>query len=330
MTRSMDLGGRRVLVTGGLGFIGSNLAIRCHEAGAQVTVVDILDAHGGGDEAHLRGYEQAIAVRDEDLRDEAAIADCLKAQELIFHCAGQTSHPYSMDAPLEDSDMNCRATLSLLEAVRRVCPSARIVYVASSTQIGSMRQEPIDEEHPEAPLDFYSASKSVCEKYLLIFHQVHGLRSSAVRLPNTYGPRGPVDRKDLGFVNYFIGLAAQGREITLFGDGHQQRNLLYVGDAVDALIAAALEPRCVGKALFAAGSRSYTVAELARTIVEVWGQGTIRQAEWPDARRRIDVGDAVIRGTRLQQLTGWSPAVDLRDGLRRTKAYFDELVGASP
>lgn len=323
------LAGRRVLVTGGCGFIGSNLAIRCHEAGAQVSVTDTLDPRGGGDDAHLRGYERAIDMLDDDLRDEHAAAACVRGQDIIFHCAGQTSHPYSMEEPLEDGQMNCRATLTLLEAIRRTNPAARVVYAASSTQVGPMRYEPVDEEHPEAPLDFYSASKSICEKYMLIFQRVHRLRSSAVRLPNTYGPRGPLDRKDLGFVNYFIGLAAQGQEIALFGDGRQRRTVLYVDDAADALIASALEARCIGTALFAAGEGSYTVAELARAIVDAFGRGRIRHVEWPEERRRIEVGDAVISGERLRAATGWAPAVSLAEGLRRTKAYLDQWAQAA-
>lgn len=311
----------RVLVTGGLGFIGSNLAIRLSELGSRVTVFDNLDARCGGQAGSLRGYQEAVEIIQGDLRDAGRVTSVIKDQEVIFHCAGQTSHPYSIHEPVQDSDMNCRAMLTLLEAIRTQAPQTLFVYVASSTQIGTMQYEPVDEAHPELPLDFYSASKTICEKYALIYHHVHGLNTMAVRLPNTFGPRAIPNRKDLGFVNYFIGLVASGGEIQLFGDGHQRRNVLYVEDAVEALLAAAANPACIGQALFAAADKSCTVKELAQEIVGTFARGSIRYVDWPDERRRIEVGDAVISHERLTRLTGWRPVFSLREALSRTRAY---------
>ncbi len=318
-----DWKNRRVLITGGLGFIGSNLAVRLSELGARVAVFDNLDKRCGGQADNLRGYQEAVEIIQGDLRDAKRVAAAIDGQEVIFHCAGQTSHPYSIHEPVQDSDMNCRSTLTLLEALRAYAPSARLVYIASSTQIGSMQVEPVDENHPELPLDFYSASKTICEKYVLIYHHVHGLNTLAVRLPNTFGPRAMPNRKDLGFVNFFIGLAAAGKEIQLFGEGSQRRNVLYIEDAVDALLSAAANPSCIGQVFFAAADKSCTVKELAGEIVDVFGRGAISHINWPDERRRIEVGDAVISHERLTRLTGWKPAHSLREALLRTRAYTE-------
>ncbi|MBI3764484.1 MAG: SDR family NAD(P)-dependent oxidoreductase [Chloroflexi bacterium] len=313
--------GKRAVVTGGLGFIGSNIVHYLVEAGAEVVIIDSLDPRSGGDIRNIQGIEDRIELVSADIVNFDPVATIVERAAYVFHCAAHTSHPYSMRDPQRDIEVNCIGTVNVLEAIRRFRPKAKLVYVGTSTQIGQMQTRPVTESHPVAPVDIYSANKSVAEHYCRIYANAYDLGVNVVRLPNVYGPYANISNPDFGFINYFIGRALRNETLTIYGNGLQLRSILYAGDAVTALALAAQTDR-TGQIWFAAGAQSISVKELAEAIVEACGTGRVVQVEWPEARKKIDVGDIVIDSSKIRAELGWGPAVSLSEGLRSTVEFF--------
>ena len=314
----------KVLILGGAGFLGSNLVRRClAENSCQVTVLDSLEPLLHSTTQNLEEVWSEIRFIRGDIRNETLLAEVVQDQDVIFNCAAQTSHALSIQYPLLDADINCLGSLKLLEAVRLLNKEAVVVYSSSSTVVGKSLHEFVEEDHPERPLDIYSANKGVAEKYYRIYHTHYDMKTVVLRFANLYGPFGK-GYSELGFVNYFIHLALTNQQIKIFGKGDQTRNVMYVDDATDILWRAAHEPSLVGETYFATAEQHLTVREIAEIIVKVFQRGKVTNYEWPEERRRIEIGHVKVSSSRLRTLTSWEPRYDFLSGLQRTKTVIEQ------
>lgn len=322
--------GRRVLVIGGLGFIGSNLAIRLVAEGALVSVMDCsLPGHGARLENldHVRAH---VTVSHEDLRNLTAVAEQVRGQDFIFNLAGQVGHLESMTDPLTDLDINGRAQLGLLEACRQHNPGVTIVFTSTRQVYGRAVQLPITESHPIAPVDVNGVSKRTGEMLYELYHRVYGLRSVCLRLTNTYGPRMNLEGDSTGFLSVFLRRALQGLPLDVYGDGAQRRDFNDVNDVVDAMLHAATNTELIGQAWNLGHPRSYSIREVAETLQRLTGVA-VRTVPYPPERERIEPGDCYCDCGRFQAATGWMPQVDLEAGLQRTLAALaSSKTGAAP
>ena len=315
---------KRILITGGLGFIGSNLAHRLVELGADVLLVDSLVPDYGGNLFNIHGIEDRLRVNIADVRDPHAMNALVPGQDVIFNLAGQVSHLDSMTDPFTDLEINVRSQLFILEACRHHNPQAMIVYAGTRQQYGRPRYLPLDEEHRNRPLDVNGVNKMAGEWYHLVYTTAYGLRTCSLRLTNTYGPRQLLKHSRQGFIAWFIRLAVEGREIQVYGDGQQRRDLTFVEDVVDAFLRAGASPQAVGEVFNLGGLQPISLLDLARLIVETAGRGSVRLVPWPPDRQRIDVGDVFSSYAKIEQALGWRPQVTLREGLERTIAYYQQ------
>jgi UDP-glucose 4-epimerase len=316
--------GRRVLVTGGLGFIGSSLARRLVELGGEVVLVDSLVPEYGGNPANIAGIEDAVRVNVSDVRDEHSFRSLIRDQDVLFNLAGQTSHVDSLHDPFTDLDINCRSQLSILETCRRENPDVKIVFASTRQLYGRPRYLPVDEQHPLAPVDPNGVNKAAGEGYHLVYGQVHGLRTSVLRLTNTYGPRMRVKDDRQTFLGTWLRLAVAGDELLIFGDGSQRRDFTYVDDAVDAFLLAGVGTEAEGEVFNLGGEPPISLLELAELLVDVAGRGSYRLVPFPEERRSIDIGDYFADDSKIRARLGWEPAVGLREGLGRSLDYYRE------
>jgi UDP-glucose 4-epimerase len=319
--------GKNILITGGLGFVGSNLAVTCVEHGADVTIYDSLERFAGGNLANIREIRDSVVVIPGDIRDLSSLSRAVVDQDYIFHCAAHTSHPNSIMNPFLDIDINCKGTMTLLESVRRFGSDSKLVHIGTSTQIGQMLQNPIDENHPEFPMDIYSANKGVTEKYIQIYHKTYDIDTTVIRAPNLYGPRACISNPNYGFINYFIGLALAGKSLTIYGTGKQVRNFLYIDDCVRAMIFAVLDPKSIGEIFFVSSYQQYTVADVATEICNIIG-GKVMFVEWPKDRLAIEIGDAIISSKKIYEKIGWEAQYSLKQGLEATKRYYSSCLSS--
>jgi UDP-glucose 4-epimerase len=314
---------RPVLVTGGLGFIGSNLCRELADLGARVTAVDSLLPDYGGNLFNLAGYEERVRINFADVRGHA-MEVLVQGQDVLFNLAGQVSHVDSMSDPFTDLEINCRSQLWILEAVRKRNPALKVVYAGTRQIYGRPRFLPVNEEHLLTPTDVNGINKISGEMYHLVYHAVYGIRASSLRLTNTYGPRQLIRHNRQGFIGWFIRKAVLGEEIQVFGDGSQRRDFDYVDDVVDAFLRAGAMDAADGQVFNLGGTEPIALLDLAKLLIELSGRGSFVLAPFPEERKRIDIGDFVADATKIKRVLGWEPRVALRAGLARTLDYYRE------
>ena len=314
--------GRRVMITGGMGFIGSNLARRLVDLGADVLIVDSLIPDYGGNLFNIDGIEKRLTVNVADVRQASTMNYLVRDRDVIFNLAGQVSHIDSMRDPHTDLEINCRSQLTLLEACRAHNPATKVVYAGTRQVYGKPDRLPVDESQLVRPTDINGINKAAGENYHIVYNNVFGVRACSLRLTNVFGPRQLISHSRQGFIGWFIRLALEGREIQVYGDGFQIRDFVFVDDVVDAFLRAGVSDACNGGVFNVGGREHIAHRDLVKMLIEEAGSGSVRYVEWPDEKRRIDIGSFYSDSTRFTKTTGWTPAVSLRDGLRKTLAFY--------
>src|SRR5882762_9987264 len=313
--------GARVLITGGLGFIGSNLARRLVELGSDVLLVDSLIPEYGGNLFNVADIADRVTINISDIRDTHGLHYLLHGRDYLFNLAGQTSHLDSMTDPVVDLEINCRAQLTLLEACREVNPGINIVFASTRQIYGRPDYVPVDEEHILRPVDVNGVNKMAGEAYHLLYRDVYGIKTRSLRLTNVYGPGMRIKDARQTFLGIWLRRVIEGEPFEVWG-GEQRRDLLYVDDAAEAFLYAAVTPEAEGLALNVGGDEPYSLAALAEAIIEANGGGKYEIREFPPERKRIDIGDFLTDDSRFRGLSGWCPRIGLADGLRRSLDYY--------
>jgi UDP-glucose 4-epimerase len=315
--------GSACLVTGGMGFIGSSIVRVLVALGARVTIVDQMAPEQGGNRFNLEGIEDRVDVRIHDIGDEAQMAEAVRGQDYVFNLAGKSSHVDSLESPFYDMETNVRGQLVLLEALRKHAPGARVVFAGTRSVYGAIQTSPVAEDHPFLPTEVNSANKAVADLYHIAYWHAHGISTVSLRLTNIYGPRMLMGHSRQGFINWFVRLAIEGREFRLYGDGSQLRDLVYVDDTVEAFLVAGLQREQQGVAFNIGSGRAASLREIAETLVELTGRGSLTYVPFPEEARRIEIGDYVADTRLSRERLGWQARTSLREGLQATCAYYE-------
>lgn len=315
---------KRILITGGLGFIGSNLAAALVELGSTVTLVDSLIPEYGGNLFNIEEIRDRLTVNVSDVRDPFALRYLVQGQDVLFNLAWQTSHLDSMTDPHTDLAINAGAQLSILEACRQANPEIKIVFASTRQIYGRPDYLPVDEQHPIRPVDVNGINKLAGEWYHLLYNQVYGIRACALRLTNTYGPRMRVKDARQTFLGIWIRRLLEGKPLQVFGNGRQLRDFNYVNDCVEALLLAGASESANGKVYNLGSSEVTSLGELAQLLVDVGRRGSFEVIPFPTDRKAIDIGDYFSDFSLIRQELGWEPRIGLREGLQRTIAYYEE------
>ncbi|MEI6705034.1 MAG: NAD-dependent epimerase/dehydratase family protein [Deltaproteobacteria bacterium] len=316
--------GKKVLITGGLGMIGSNLAVKLTALGAEVSIIDAMLPMYGGNFANIEEIKDKLFINVADIRDASAVNYLVQGMDLIFNLAAQVSYTDSQTDPLLDLDINCKGHLLLLEACRKYNPDVKIVFSGSRLEYGAIEgSEIVTEAHPLRPKSFYGIHKVVGEFYHQMYFKLHGIRTVCFRIANPYGIRHHMKHSKYGIVNYFIRKAMDGETIEVFGDGSQLRDYIYVEDIVDAMIVAGVTSEADGEVFNLGSGLSVSFFIMAETVVDLVGSGAIRKVPWPENYRIIEGGDFECDISKAREVLKWQPDHSLKDGIIKTVAYYN-------
>jgi UDP-glucose 4-epimerase len=317
---------KAVLITGGLGFIGSSIAHRCAALGAQITLVDACLEPYGWNFANIKEIEKKVTFIEGDVRDHKLMTKLVSKADIVFHMAAQVGREISMENPKLDADINCMGMLNILESVRRMNIPPKIIYAGSRGQVGEPVYLPVDEKHPDHPTDIYGIDKLAAEKYLFLYHQVYGIPVVSLRLNNVYGPRCQMHAGLYGILNWFMANAMQDQPITVYGKGRQTRDYVFIDDVVDAFIRSAVSDQAVGEMFYVGSGKETVFLDMVRTVVQSVGKGEIVHIPFPQAREKIDIKRFVANVEKIQKTLCWEPKVNLKTGVELTVRYYREKL----
>lgn len=314
---------KKVLITGGLGFIGSNLAIRLAGLGARVHIIDALISEYGGNVFNIAPVKDEVKIDYTDIRNSSQMDKLVKGHEIIFNLAGTLSHVDSMRDPMTDLEINCRAQLSLLESVRKYNPKVRIIFAGTRNQYGKAKYLPVDENHPQEPTDINGINNIASEKYHLMYTHVYGIETVSLRMTNTFGPRHQMKHPRQGVLNWFIRKILDNKKIILYGTGRQIRDVNYVDDAVSALLRIGLSDKGWGDA-YNLGGTPISLIDFVKKVIQIAGRGSFTLIPFPAERKKIEVGDYIASYKKITKTYGWKPKINLEKGIQTTLDYYSK------
>ncbi len=314
---------KSILITGGLGFLGSNLANRLSSYGAKLIILDSLNPLYGGNEFNIDPeFKDKMRIVIGDIRDKGLIDELVTGVDLIYHFAAQVSYIDSNSIPFEDLEVNQRATLNILEACRNFNPKAKVLFASSRLVLGKTATSNITEDTPAEPLSLYGVHKLAAEKYLKMYYNDFGIPATILRLTNPYGPRQQIKHNKYSLVGWFVRLALEGKEISIFGEGRQIRNYIFVDDVVEAFVRCGATNNTNGQLYFLGSRENTAFRAMVEQVIETVGSGSIRFVDWPKNYERVETGDVLIDTSKIRNAIGWEPTVSLKEGIFKTYQYY--------
>jgi len=322
LNNDQNFRGKNVLITGGAGFIGSNLAIKLVELEANVTIIDSFIPEYGGNLFNLEPIKNEVKLNISDVRDEHSMKYLIKDQDYLLNLAGQTSHIDSMNDPYADLEINAKAQLSILEACKRYNPTIKIVFASTRQIYGKPQYLPVDESHPLYPVDVNGINKMAGEWYHIVYNDVYKIRSVVLRLTNTYGPRMRVKDARQTFLGIWIKNVIEGNKISVFGDGKQIRDFNYVDDVVNAILLSAQSDNVNGMIFNLGADDQINLQDTAKLMIEISDKASYELVPFPAERKVIDIGNYYADYKKIKSKLGWQPKESLKDGLKLTIDFY--------
>lgn len=316
------LQGKRILITGGLRMIGSTIALKLVDYGCEVTLLDAFIEPYGANLFNIEPIKNRVKINVADIRDKEAMKILVKDKDIIFNLAGQVSHNDSIENPFLDADINYLGHLTVLESLRKHNPEAVILHAGSRLQYGKIEKNPVDENHSIKPLSPYALNKSAAENMYLFYNRLYGIKCVLFRIANPYGPRSQMKHYKYSIVNWFLRLAMENKTISIFGEGRQIRDYIFVEDLADAFIVASIKPECYGEVFNVGSGKGTSFIDMVNTVVKTVGKGQIKHIEWPENYINVETGDYITDIRKITSFTGWKPSMDFDEGVKITYEYY--------